>query len=75
MTRNALIALSLASALMIAACGKKEETPAPVTPPPVENPAPAEPAPAPEAAPAEAAPAEAAPAPTEEMKDSTIPPK
>ena len=67
--RNVALALGLASALILAACGKKEAAPAaePTPPPAMETPAapeaaPTEAAPAPEAAPAEAAPAEAPPA-------------
>ena len=72
MIRNVLVATGLAAALVLAACGKKEEA-APVAPeaaPVMEAPAaeaapameaPAE-VPADEAAPTEAAPAEAAPA-------------
>lgn len=57
--RNVFLAIGLASALILSACGKKEEA-APAMEPAAP---PAEAAPAPEAAPAEAAPApEAAPA-------------
>ncbi|THD02087.1 hypothetical protein B1810_16540 [Panacagrimonas perspica] len=60
--RNVFLAMGLASALILSACGKKEEA-APAMEPAAPAAAPAEAAPAPEAAPAEAAPApEAAPA-------------
>ena len=60
--RNVFLAMGLASALILSACGKKDEA-APAEAMPAPEAAPAEAAPAPEAAPAEAAPApEAAPA-------------
>jgi hypothetical protein len=65
--RNVFLAIGLASALILSACGKKKEE-APVESTPAPEAAPAAPAPAPEAAPAPApeaapaAPAEAPPA-------------
>jgi hypothetical protein len=76
--KHQVLFAGLAAALILSACGKKEEA-APVEAPapaveaaPMEA-APAEAAPMEEAAPAEAAPTEAAPAATEEPKDETAP--